>query len=392
MKRSLLIKSSILLYALIGLEIFIMISPFAAYFYSLYSPLLRLLYSSSVTRWMVEFFLPHFVFTNDPFMKVLGVVQFLTFFSGMFLFFFAAIPLYISKFRKKGVLTKGIYCKTRHPQYIGLGIAGFGLLLYWPRFIILIMYISMLFIYYLLADHEEQLLLRSHPEAYRKYMDAVPRFLPGSIGKRIFSSVFGRIRSRGSALGLLYCGSLVLAIGVAFALRIYSVQIIDLEMVNNIAGISALPAPSGKIKQDLKVALNHPACAWAAGEKKPSLAYVLPSDYFLMAILTDIERLYPPGFETSVRGNFITRFFRIFLNYTKMQLGIYPERHPFKRIIFVKVTADDGRLLRGKDVFMPGAIRYPVFHVDIDEAEQKVLSVEDLQPKHKWGTIAMPVF
>ena len=57
-----LIKGSVILfYLLIGLEIVIMISPFAGYFYAGYGPLLDFLYGIKTTAWLTWFFLPHAV-------------------------------------------------------------------------------------------------------------------------------------------------------------------------------------------------------------------------------------------------------------------------------------------------------------------------------------------
>lgn len=195
-----------------------MISPFAAYFYSFYGPVIDYLYRSRYANWLTEFFLPHFVFIKDPFLQIIGVIQIFTFFSGIFLFLYAAIPLYYAKFRRKGIVTKGIYCKVRHPQYLGLGIAGFGLLLYWPRFLILILYISMLFVYYLLAKNEEQRMINQYGKKYLEYMNNVPMFMPKNIGGKFYSFFFKDIKSKTTVILTLYILTLIVAVGTAFIL------------------------------------------------------------------------------------------------------------------------------------------------------------------------------
>lgn len=45
----------------------------------------------------------------------------------------------------------GVYRHIRHPQYLSLGIAGLGLLTYWPRMIIVVFYLLMRTAYYGLA-------------------------------------------------------------------------------------------------------------------------------------------------------------------------------------------------------------------------------------------------
>jgi len=150
-----LLAGTIAAYCLIGIEIIIMISPFALYFYSVYAPVLQFFASSSYLSWTTEFFLPHMVFTHDPVIVGISYFQVLLI-VGLLLFFSAAVPLYYGRFRKKGVVLFSFYAKIRHPQYLFLAISGFGLLIYWPRFIILIMYVTMLFVYYLLARNEER--------------------------------------------------------------------------------------------------------------------------------------------------------------------------------------------------------------------------------------------
>ncbi len=49
----------ILIYAAATLEMIIMVTPFAAYFYSVYTPLLHGLEASAATAWLPQFFLPH---------------------------------------------------------------------------------------------------------------------------------------------------------------------------------------------------------------------------------------------------------------------------------------------------------------------------------------------
>jgi protein-S-isoprenylcysteine O-methyltransferase Ste14 len=390
MKR-LILKSSFFIYLLIGLEIFIMISPFAVYFYSVYSPVLNLMQSFWFTRWLTEFFLPHFVFLDDLFMKAIGVVQITALLGGLVLFLYAAIPLYYCKFTRRGVATGGLYDLLRHPQYLAFGIAGFGLLLYWPRFFILLIYVTMLFVYYLLARNEEQRMLSQYPESYKAYMARVPMFLPGEIGKKVFASLFGRMSSKGKGLAALYCVTLVLCVVAALLLRQYAVHAVKIEEASAVSVIRVLPEGDA-FEKTLQPLLADNDLQARIKTEKVTLAYVMPSDFFLMALVTDLERLYPPEFEKPDGGSTTKRFFKIFFTYSEMQLGIHPEPHPLKRIIFVSVRDEQGRPLRGKDAFRLGAKRYAVFHVDMDAASGRILSIQDLKPRNKWGEVPMPVF
>ena len=183
--QKLLIAGAIAAYFLIGIEIIIMISPFALYFYSVYGPILDFFSSSPYLSWTTEFFLPHMIFLDDLLILGISYLQVLMI-VGLVLFFSAAVPLYYGRFRKKGVVQISFYAKVRHPQYLFLAISGFGLLLYWPRFIILIMYVTMLFVYYLLARNEEWRMKHEAPDIYETYMKNTPMFLPGEPGGKIY--------------------------------------------------------------------------------------------------------------------------------------------------------------------------------------------------------------
>ena len=59
------------LYGLVMIEVIIMISPFAFYWYSLYAPTLQSLHRWRATAWMEAFFLPHSVITTSPTLEFL---------------------------------------------------------------------------------------------------------------------------------------------------------------------------------------------------------------------------------------------------------------------------------------------------------------------------------
>jgi len=197
-----LLVATIAAYCLIGVEIVVMITPFALYFYSVYGPILRFLDNVSWLSWTTEFFLPHMVFPNAPVILGISYLQLLLI-IGLVLFFSAAIPLYYRRFTKKGVVCGGIYAKIRHPQYLFLAIYGFGLLLYWPRFIILLFYVTMLFVYYLLARNEEWRMQQSDPEAYKNICATPPCFCPANPGAGFSGPCSAGFNRSGSACWLL---------------------------------------------------------------------------------------------------------------------------------------------------------------------------------------------
>ncbi len=201
--------------ALILLEMFIMISPFILYYYGVYGPVMSLLHRSRWTAWLTAFFLPHLV--SFPPMPDLVTVGFLIFVVGVLAFLVNAGQLYYVKLRKKSVAVRGLYARIRHPQYLCLGVASFGLLIAWPRFIILVFFVSMLFVYYFLARDEERRMEAAFGESYRSYRDRTWMFL-GLLSQKPWPS-------RSIAL-CLWPASLILSVGVALLLRSASVQVI----------------------------------------------------------------------------------------------------------------------------------------------------------------------
>jgi hypothetical protein len=110
------------------------------------------------------------------------------------------------------VVKRGFYKLVRHPQYSFLALAGLGLLIVWPRFILLIIYVHMLWFYYLLARSEVERMRSRYGDLYVAATRAVPMFLPGEPGARLAHMLFDWVRIRRLRLLVIYCLSLVVAI------------------------------------------------------------------------------------------------------------------------------------------------------------------------------------
>ncbi len=392
---------TIVAYCLIGIEIIIMISPFALYFYSVYAPILQYFSSSPYLSWATEFFLPHMVFVQDPVIVGISYLQvFLV--IGLVLFFSAAIPLYYGRFTNKGVVLFSFYAKIRHPQYLFLAISGFGLLLYWPRFIILIMYVTMLFVYYFLARNEEWRMKQEVPELYEQYMENTPMFLPGEPGGKIYKALFGWIRPRWLGFLAVYCVSMLLAISLAMTLRGYTVRHLGAVFTEETTLVSVFPRPTDEIRELYKVVVSSDEFRNAsAGEEQTNLVYIFPGDFFLTALVTDSDR----RFSADIKERFpevlewhkhkfsggLGKFFRIFHNYTK-KLGSTETDYDVDRLVFVHVGNDKGKRVTPEELFDIGEKRHPVLIVDVDSDTHEILAIAKASGEHKWGTVPMPSF
>lgn len=108
-------------------------------------------------------------------------------FGGLWLLASAWNVLY--KAQQTGTLAiTGPYAYIRHPQYVGFIIIMIGFLLQWPTLPTLIMFPILVYVYLYLARREEQEVLDQFGEAYARYMQRVPAFIP---------SVLSRITSEG---------------------------------------------------------------------------------------------------------------------------------------------------------------------------------------------------
>jgi protein-S-isoprenylcysteine O-methyltransferase Ste14 len=168
----------VLIYAVSALEMIIMISPAAAYFYSVYTPLFHGLEQQAATAWLPQFFLPHLAETRLPVFRWLSWLGAVLTLIGLLGFLACAIQLYYGKFVRKQLVSGGLYGRVRHPQYLLLAVAGVGLLLLWPRFFILVSFLVMLGLYYILARHEEELIRKRYGAATDEYLGRVPMFNP----------------------------------------------------------------------------------------------------------------------------------------------------------------------------------------------------------------------
>jgi len=173
------IRTSVwLLYVAIVFEILFMISPFAAYYYSAYAIPLNQLATSEYLGWLTQHIMPHFAYHTSTPTRVLLGISFPLVFVGLALFAAAFMQIYWAKFSGKGAVAVGLYKYIRHPQYVALGIVGLGTTLFWSRFLILISFITMLYLYVVLAKDEEKRCLASFGDSYQDYLDRTGGFFP----------------------------------------------------------------------------------------------------------------------------------------------------------------------------------------------------------------------
>ncbi len=72
----------------------------------------------------------------------------------------------------------GPYAHLRHPQYLGFILIMLGFLVQWPTLPTLVMFPILVYVYVRLARREEREALAEFGEAYTRYMQETPAFIP----------------------------------------------------------------------------------------------------------------------------------------------------------------------------------------------------------------------
>lgn len=269
------IKSSAwFLYTLIVLEILFMVSPFAAYYYSIYAAPLNALQEFQQTAWLTMYLLPHFTYSDSWLANGLVLISWPLILLGIVLFVFGFCQIYWSKITKKGTVEVGLYRNIRHPQYVAFAVIGLGASLYWSRFMVIIAFVSMLCLYYYLARLEERICLGKFGQSYREYLDRTGMFLPRSWEQRLRLPDW-RISNNTWMRVLIFAGFfaavLALTIGASHLLRNHVIDSLQIELGET--RVTVFLAPVSERTRAIVVSLLDKASL--PGE----IAYVAPSSW-----------------------------------------------------------------------------------------------------------------
>ena len=80
--------------------------------------------------------------------------------------------------RSQALATTGPYAHVRHPQYVAFLIILFGFLLQWPTLLTVAMFPVLALMYVRLARREEREVTAEFGDAYRRYAERTPGFVP----------------------------------------------------------------------------------------------------------------------------------------------------------------------------------------------------------------------
>ena len=363
-------------YMLIAFEFFYMASPFAAYFYSVYGPGLNFMNDNMALAWLSSYFLPHIVVETsslllglqEPVGIVVAILGFLAFCIG-------AIQVYYYKLIKKGAATSGIYNFIRHPQYASLAICSFGLLLLWPRYIVLLAFVSMLFVYYFLAKLEERECVERFGQSYIGYKNKTNMFLPFKVpGVNKLPSLPKSGLKRYLTIAGLYLLAAAVSITLANGLRDYSLKSIYTLYTKEAAFISVAKADQDNLKRIVSIALADKEVQSKVGDLRENrstkfLNYVIPTEWYVSEI--PMKRV---PFATG--GHYHP------VNYDK---------NLFK-IVFTTVDLRTDKEMEGKELILNVIKRTPIAEVKVDLAQNRVIEIADPATTIKYENIPVALY
>jgi protein-S-isoprenylcysteine O-methyltransferase Ste14 len=399
--------SAILISFIVAMEIVIMISPFALFFYSVFNPFLLVLNQSPVTRWLTAFFLPHMILPPNDVLVIIRILGSVFFVAGMVVFIVCAAQVYLGKLVKSGTATGGLYRFIRHPQYVGLGFAAVGLAIMWPRFLTLVLLAIMLFLYYLLAKDEERRMSARFGESYQMYTMRTGMFLP-KVAEQLFarSSELHRPLSLGRGI-LILVSLLFVIVGCGFLLRAYTVHSLPIEQVHGIDAVTITREDIGPAEDLLPRVLLDSTVASKLNQithdqSRHILAYFIPVDYIMQGMIANTGDEWKLFEQHKTVGMITEYILHPFSHLTQghaqhmaaMKHGPEMYNSPVmkRRVIFIDVSSDKYELKSPLDDFDINVKRTPLFFVDVHLHTAEILQVRDTPTGSGWGTVPTPIF
>jgi protein-S-isoprenylcysteine O-methyltransferase Ste14 len=408
----------ILFFFIMALEVMIMISPFAFFFYSVFSPLFNFLGSHAATRWATLFFLPHMILPPNLFLKGVRVAGSVLFLMGIVTFTICALQVYLGKIFKCGIAHRGLYSYIRHPQYLALGLWGIGMAILWPRFIVLATLSLMFVLYYFLAKDEERRMLGLHGDSYRDYMAGTGMFLPKALeapfvllGRRLFPS---------TTIKYLAVPVLIVALvmGSGFLVREITITSLPLATSGNLTLVPILPEDSGlegQVLSEIVAATADGQVPFMKGDKA-YLGYVMPADYIMQGMIADTgdrSHLFKHHHTVNLISDWVLHPFahlrRPPAAHMAAMRGVDPaiaRRHhcpaevnqaamdcdtcTVRRVILVEVTPAPGKSVSGKNLLAGDVTRTPVGFIDLDVKDGRIIHVRPVAKSHAWKQVPTP--
>jgi protein-S-isoprenylcysteine O-methyltransferase Ste14 len=407
----------IVLFFVMALEVMIMISPFAFFFYSVFNPAFNWLDQYAASRWLTAFFLPHMILPPTLLLQGVRVLGSVLFVAGMAMFVICALQVYLGKLLRRGVATSGLYAYIRHPQYLALGIWGVGMSILWPRFIVLACLAIMFVLYYFLARDEEGRMQLHYGDKYEHYMERTGRFFPRFVETWVGSVPrWVPIHLPSAVCVPVLIGGLV--IGAGFLCRTVTLHSLLFQSRGNITLVPILPEDAPLSANLSAQILGHVAerNAGPLDSGKNYLGYVMPPDYIMQGMIADTgdeSHLFKHHHTAALISDWVLHPFEHLrrppaAHMAKMH-GVDPavaRRHhcplginsgelrcencPYRRVILVEVDRSSGTSASGRELLSFDATRIPVEALDINTETGEIVNITKVGPATAWEDVPTP--
>jgi hypothetical protein len=297
----------------------------------------------------------------------------------LILFLVGFIQIYWAKFRGKGNVTKGLYKFIRHPQYAALAIVGLGATIYWSRFIVLLMYATMLFLYYYLARQEEKICFQKFGDSYSTYYKKTGMFLPRFIENRLpkFPSFLPKNGiKRGLSIIVIYFCYIICIAGGGFLLKNYALSQTTVLSDNHQAVVSVAPIKRERIQRALEIVNTHPQITQFLSSMKLSrkLIYVIPCEWGI------------PELGLKQRGK-------------SQNYLLHPETHgnslkfnPDHLIVLITEPVLHSPDTEGIDILKKSLSFISHLEVYVDLKSEEVKSIKERINQGRWDGIPVPIY
>ncbi len=408
----------IAVFVIMALEVMIMISPFAFFFYSVVSPVFNFLGQHAATRWATMFFLPHMILPPTTFLKGVRLAGSVFFIIGFLGFTICGLQVYLGKIFHWGIASRGIYRFIRHPQYLLLGLWGVGMAILWPRFIVLATLALMFVLYYFLARDEERRMLNQYGEAYREYQERTGMFLPRSL-ERPLTAALNRLVPQAALRPVVIPLVLVcLVLGSGFLLRAVTLRSLPLASDQNLTMVPILPEDSPLASPAIKGVL----AAVREGEvpflkaDKDYLGYLMPADYVMQGMIADTgghSHLFKHHHTVALITDWVLHPFAHLRRSPMAQMaasrGVDPavaRRHhcplqidrpgmtcdncSYRRVILVEIDRGQAGHSSGRSLLSGRAIRTPVGYIDLEVGTGKIVHIRPVEKSTAWKDVPTP--
>jgi protein-S-isoprenylcysteine O-methyltransferase Ste14 len=319
--------------------------------------------------WLTSFFLPHFAGTSSALVNSAMILGIVLTAIGVIGFLVGAVQVYSRKLRKQGPAVGGVYKYLRHPQYASLILAGIGMLLVWPRFLMVAFFITMLFAYHGLAWVEERECIRKYGQVYIDYQKQTPRFLPFHFPFSGIWETLPKVWPVRVAAGLLtYVIALALALLIASAIQSYTLRNLFTYQAHNAVYVSLPPTDRGTLQRLAnKASADHRVLARleaVPGKETRFINYVMPWEWSV----SEIPMNGPRGHNHP---------------------GDY-DRRRFK-VVYTRALLRTDVNVQGLDILRYTIRNEPVGEAWVDENGQ-VARVVGPPAKTVYGTVPVPIF